>query len=57
VAASILAYAYEVKGDRKQAEQMYRLALAIDRRVYGPDHAQTRNDARVLNEFLKSARP
>ena len=55
VAASILGYACEVKGDRKQAEQMYRLALDIDRRVYGPEDAQTRNDARVLNEFLKSA--
>jgi tetratricopeptide (TPR) repeat protein len=55
VAASILGYACEVKGDRRQAEHMYRLALAIDRRVYGPEHPQTRNDARVLNEFLKSA--
>ena len=41
--------------DRRQAEQMYRLALAIDRRLYGAEGAQTRNDARVLNEFLKSA--
>jgi len=55
VAASILGYACEVKGDRRRAEQMYRLAFAIDRRLYGPEHAQTRNDARVLNEFLKSA--
>ena len=29
--------------------------LAIDGRVYGPDHPQTRNDARVLDEFLKAA--
>jgi len=54
VAASILGYAYEVKGDRKQAERMYRLALAIDQRIYGPRHPQTLNDARVLDEFLKS---
>lgn len=55
VAASILGYAFEVKGDRTRAEQMYRLALRIDERVYGPKHTQTVNDARVLNEFLKSA--
>lgn len=54
VAASILGYAYEVKGDRKQAERMYRLALGIDSRIYGPRHPQTLNDARVLDEFLKS---
>ena len=55
VAASILGYAFEVKGDRARAEQMYRLALAIDERAYGAKHAQTLNDSRVLNEFLKSA--
>lgn len=54
VAASILGYAYEVKGDRTQAERMYRLALEIDQRIYGPRHPQTLNDARVLEEFLKS---
>lgn len=54
VAASILGYAYEVKGDRKQAERMYRLALEIDQRIYGPRHPQTLNDARILDEFLKS---
>lgn len=54
VAASILGYAYEVKGDRKQAERMYRLALEIDTRIYGARHPQTLNDARVLDEFLKS---
>lgn len=55
VAASILGYAFEVKGDRARAEQMYRLALAIDERAYGPKSAQAINDARVLNEFLKAA--
>jgi tetratricopeptide (TPR) repeat protein len=55
IAASILGYAFEVKGDRARAEQMYRLALAIDERAYGSKNAQTINDARVLNEFLKSA--
>jgi len=55
VAASILGYSSEVKGDRARAEQMYRLALAIDERAYGPKSAQAINDARVLNEFLKSA--
>jgi tetratricopeptide (TPR) repeat protein len=55
VAASILGYAFEVKGDRARAEQMYRLALAIDERAYGSKNAQTINDARVLTEFLKSA--
>lgn len=55
VAASILGYAFEVKGDRSRAEQMYRLALTIDRRIYGPRHPQTINDARVLDEFLKTA--
>ena len=54
VVASILGYAYEVKGDRKQAERMYRLALEIDQRIYGPRHPQTLNDARILDEFLKS---
>jgi tetratricopeptide (TPR) repeat protein len=55
VAASILGYASEVKGDRPTAERMYRLALAIDERIYGPQHSQTINDARVLDEFLKTA--
>ncbi len=55
VAASILGYAFEVKGDRSRAERMYRLALAIDERAYGPKNAQTINDGRVLNEFLKAA--
>ncbi len=55
IAASILGYAYEVKGDRARAERMYRLALAIDERAYGAGHAQTVNDARVLDEFLKTA--
>jgi tetratricopeptide (TPR) repeat protein len=54
VAASILGYACEVKGDRERAEEMYRLALSIDKRVYGADHPQTVNDARVLDEFLKT---
>jgi tetratricopeptide (TPR) repeat protein len=54
VAASILGYAFEVKGDRRQAEQMYRLALSIDGRAYGSQHPQTLNDARVLEEFLKT---
>jgi tetratricopeptide (TPR) repeat protein len=55
VAASLLGYAFEVKGDRVRAEQMYRLALAIDERAYGSTGSQTINDARVLDEFLKSA--
>jgi hypothetical protein len=55
IAASILGYAFEVKGDRGRAEQMYRLALAIDERAYGPKSAQAINDGRVLNEFLKAA--
>ena len=55
VAASLLGYAFEVKGDRARAEQMYRMAVAIDQRVYGSSHAQTVSDARVLDEFLKSA--
>ena len=55
VAASILGYAFEVKGDRVRAEQMYRLALAIDERAYGPKSAQAINDTRALNEFLKTA--
>jgi tetratricopeptide (TPR) repeat protein len=54
IAASILGYALEVKGDRARAEQMYRLALAIDERVYGSKSVQTINDAQVLNEFLKA---
>ena len=33
---------------------MCRLALEIDTRIYGPRHPQTLNDARVLDEFLKS---
>lgn len=55
VAASILGYAHEVKGNRREAEQMYRLALSIDGRAYGSQHPQTLNDARVLEEFLKTA--
>jgi tetratricopeptide (TPR) repeat protein len=55
VAASILGYACEVKGDRPRAERMYRLALAIDQSIYGPRDQQTINDARVLDEFLKAA--
>ncbi|HEY3839837.1 MAG TPA: tetratricopeptide repeat protein [Bryobacteraceae bacterium] len=57
VAASILGYAYEVKGDRRQAESMYRLALSIDSRVYGSQDTHALNDARVLSEFLQTAPP
>ncbi len=55
IAASILGYGYEVKGDRVRAERMYRLAFEIDERAYGSQHAQTINDARILHEFLQAA--
>jgi tetratricopeptide (TPR) repeat protein len=54
LSASILGYCYEIKGDRRGAEEMYRLALSIDQRAFGRDAPESLNDAKVLNEFLKS---
>ena len=50
--ASILAFAYAGKGNRTQAEKMFRLALQIDERAYGPQHPQTAADRQALTEFL-----
>ena len=36
------------------AEQMYRLALAIDERAYGPKHPETQRARQELTEFLRA---
>jgi len=53
VAASIIAYALEKKGEKARAEKMYRMAVAIDEAAYGPKHPQTVADQKALGEFLK----
>jgi tetratricopeptide (TPR) repeat protein len=53
VAASILAFALEAKGQKARAEKMYRMALEIDEKAYGPKHPQTLKDRQALEEFLK----
>jgi tetratricopeptide (TPR) repeat protein len=55
IAAGILAFALEGKGDRMRAEKMYRMALTIDEAAYGPRHPQTTADRQALAEFLKRA--
>jgi tetratricopeptide (TPR) repeat protein len=57
IAASIMAFALEAKGERARAEKMYRLALAIDEAAYGPQNPQTINDRQALDEFLQAATP
>lgn len=55
-AASNLADAQRAAGNRAEAERLYRRALAIDREAYGPEHEETRNDARNLAEFLREGK-
>ncbi|HKA02002.1 MAG TPA: tetratricopeptide repeat protein, partial [Candidatus Solibacter sp.] len=56
VAASILAFALEAKGQKARAEKMYRMALEIDEKAYGPKHPQTLKDRQALEEFWKRPR-
>lgn len=55
-AASNLADALRTKGDRAKAEQLYRRALRIDRQAFGPQHSETKTDARNLAEFLRESK-
>lgn len=53
VAVTLLAHALRANGDTAGAERMYRRALSINERAYGPRHAQARSDARTLAGFLR----
>jgi tetratricopeptide (TPR) repeat protein len=56
VTVSILAFAFESKGDRVRAERMYRLAVVIDEKSYGATHPQTKSAKQALEEFLRAPR-
>ena len=51
IAADIAGYSLAGKGDRAGAAKMFRLALAVDERAFGPNAPQTMGDRRALAEL------
>ena len=54
IVANIAADCLAAKGDRAAAARMYRLALSIDERAFGPADPRTQADRKALNELLSA---